>query len=140
LPVAAYETALNYKTNNFDEIFKIEASYYESMDNNEISCMTKKHKEIYIDSNGNVHPCCFLGIGSQNVNLAFDIIQYNKWLERNLKNHQTDAKIHALEDILNSNFLTKIENTWNKKHSEGRMMCCTKMCSKEKSAKDKLYI
>jgi MoaA/NifB/PqqE/SkfB family radical SAM enzyme len=140
LPVNVYKTTLDYKTNNFDDIFQSEASYYAPMDDNEISCMTKKHKEIYIDSNGNVHPCCFLGIGSQNVNLAFDIIQYNKWLERNLASDYTNAKIHSLEDIVNSDFLTRIEDTWNKKHSEGRMMCCTKMCSKEKSAKDKLYI
>jgi MoaA/NifB/PqqE/SkfB family radical SAM enzyme len=140
LPVTAYKTALDYKTNNFDSIFEGEALHYKDLDDNEISCMTKNHKEIYIDSNGHVHPCCFLGIGSQNVNLAFDIIQYNTWLRRNLEKDQVNAKVHPLEDIINSDFLKKIEDTWKKKHSEGRMMCCTKMCSKEKSAKDKLYI
>ena len=84
--------------------------------------------------------CCFLSVGSQNVNLAFDSLQYFKWLENNLTEDQNNAILYPLEDIINSGFLSKIEQTWSKTHEEGRMMCCTQMCSKNKSAKDKLYI
>ena len=135
-----FEKSLLNNTQHYEKIFKKEALRYKEQDENEISCMTKNNGEVYIDSAGKVHPCCFLSVGSQNVNLAFDSLQYFKWLENNLTEDQNNAILYPLEDIINSGFLSKIEQTWSKTHEEGRMMCCTQMCSKNKSAKDKLYI
>ena len=130
-----FEKSLLNNTQHYEKIFKKEALRYKEQDENEISCMTKNNGEVYIDSAGKVHPCCFLSVGSQNVNLAFDSLQYFKWLENNLTEDQNNAILYPLEDIINSGFLSKIEQTWSKTHEEGRMMCCTQMCSKNKSAK-----
>ena len=135
-----YKTAWSQRDNNFNYVLDEELKDYEKLDGTEISCMTKNSKEIYIDSNGNVHPCCFLGIGSQNITLSGDTMQYHKWLKENIELDKTNAKNYSLRQILDTNFLSKIENTWNKTHKEGRLMCCTNMCLRNKSATDKLYV
>lgn len=140
LPVDVYTQAFDNLVNYYDDAIEKETKLYQHMDGSEISCMTKNNKEIYIDSQGNVHPCCFLGIGSQNVSLAIDIMQYNKWVNDKMNNGELNATIHPLNEILDKTYFQYIEDSWAKTHEEGRMMCCTKMCSKNKSPKDKLYL
>lgn len=140
LPIETFQTDWQHKNNDYEKIIQKEIDNYKHLDGINISCMTKNNKEIYIDSAGHLHPCCFLGIGAQNVTLAHDSLQYHKWLEKNIQVNETNLKIHNLREVMNSDFLHKIEDTWNLSHCEGRMMCCSKMCSVEYSPRKRLYI
>jgi MoaA/NifB/PqqE/SkfB family radical SAM enzyme len=139
-PPDVYTAAFNNTVEHYNDIIAKESKLYEYMDGSEISCMTKNSKEIYIDSAGNVHPCCFLGIGSQNVSLAIDIMQYHMWIKDRMDTGELNATLHPLNEILDKNYFQPVEDSWSKTHAEGRMLCCTKMCSKNKSPKDKLYL
>jgi len=140
LPMESYEWRLD-NNNKFTElVLKEHGERFVDLDGTEISCMTKNNKEIYIDSNGNVHPCCFLGIGSQNVSLDLNNVQYNKWLEKNIDLEKTNAKNYTVKQILETDFLSKIEKLWELSHCNGRLTTCTSMCLKNKSPRDILYI
>ena len=140
LPLDAYQESWQVKNDYYDEVVAIEVEKFAHLDDTGISCMTKNNKEVYIDSAGYLHPCCFLGIGGQNVTLAYDSIQYNKWLEDNIELDANNVKLHSLKHIMDSKFLGAIEETWAKTHKDGRMMCCSKMCSKKYSPTERLYI
>lgn len=141
-PLEAYKKVRQDKIDYYEDVFKTELENFVHLDNTEISCMTQTRGEVYIDSNGDVHPCCFLGLGSQNVTLSFDILQYYKLLEENTKLNERNAKHHTLRNIIDNQtqVFNLIENSWNKKHEDGRMMCCSKMCVKDHSPKENLYL
>lgn len=123
--------------NDFDKIYQQHSPDY--LDGTEIDCMSVDHKEIYVDSDGGVHPCCFLGMASQYIQPGLDEIQYYKWISKNIGHSQINAKIHKLEDIVDSNYFTMIAQTWKLSHKNGRIATCSKMCSKKKNQKDNLY-
>jgi MoaA/NifB/PqqE/SkfB family radical SAM enzyme len=108
-------------------------------DDVEISCMTKNTKEIYIDSKGIVHPCCFLGV-NYGANLkSADYIQYSEWLESTVNMEQINALHHPLEEIMQQSYMDEIEKNWSGSHRGDRLMCCTRMCAVKKGIKDGLY-
>lgn len=123
------------------EYLKKELAAFSYLDNTEISCMTSNNREIYVDSNGDVHPCCFLGVESKLHNGTPDALQYQHWLETNIDKNQINAKIHSLKDIVDSAFFKKIEETWSRTHEDGRMLCCSRMCAKKpKNYTNNLYV
>ncbi len=123
------------------EYLKKELAKFLYLDDTGINCMTANNKEIYVDSNGNVHPCCFLGVESQLHNGTADALQYQTWLENNIDKTQINAKNRSLKDIVNSEFFEKIEETWSRTHEDGRLLCCSKMCAKKtKNYTANLYV
>lgn len=140
MPLNIYKNVIDNLNQNFEDINKFQSQKFSHLDGTEISCMTKESKEVYVDSNGNVHPCCFLGNGSQNVSIDFKNIQYHKWLEKNIDLEKTNLKNYSLKEILETNFLNKIEKTWSLSHCNGRLMTCSSMCLKNKNTGENLYI
>lgn len=109
------------------------------LDDVEISCMTKDTGEIYISSDGVVHPCCFLGVNQGPLLHSIDYLQYTQWLEDNVRLEEVNALNYTIEEILELDYMLKIESTWSQSHKDGRMMCCTKMCAKKTGTKNGLY-
>lgn len=139
-PRDAYIRNWQVKNENYDDLYTKEAENYQHLDGTEISCMTKNSGEIYIDSRGYLHPCCFLGIGGYNVTVAYDSLQYYRWLQQNAMREENNCMKHQIRDILNSTYLDGIEKTWNLTHNQGRMFTCSKMCSKKYSPRERLYV
>lgn len=117
-----------------------EKSRHTQFDSVEIDCMTKDNSEIYIDSRGRVHPCCFLGVGTQDNLLSAEHIQYQEWLNRTVTVDEIDATQRPLREILEQGYLQQIEANWQQSHSGDRLMCCTKMCASKKSLRGGLYV
>jgi MoaA/NifB/PqqE/SkfB family radical SAM enzyme len=105
-----------------------------------ISCMTKSIKEIYVDSNGVVHPCCFLGVNYGIETDSIDHIQYTEWLNRTVNTDKINAKLNSIQSILQSSYLAVIERNWNSTHHQDRLMCCTRMCGVKGGLKKGLYV
>ena len=102
-------------------------NFYKTLDDvpRNINCMAKIKKEIYVQSNGQVYPCCWIG----------------KYPDTNWNSPGTDqtrliAKHNnALEVGIESaiNWFKELEKTWTLgKVSKGQHFSCNKFCGKEK--------
>ncbi len=137
LPIEKYQSDVAEVYNS--KILDYEKKAMELHDDVKISCMTKNYKEIYIDSNGIVHPCCFLGVNYGVKLKSLDYVQYNEWLINNVDLDQINAFKHSLEEIMQNSYMFKIEKNWKQSHTEDRLMCCTRMCAVSKGIKNGLY-
>lgn len=105
-----------------------------------IDCMSIRNQEIYVDSLGGVHPCCFLGHVSQDADGIVNM-QYYQWLEENIGIENINAHTYGIEHILNeTDYFKKIEDTWAiDKHADGRIAQCTKHCQTLNNPIESLY-
>jgi MoaA/NifB/PqqE/SkfB family radical SAM enzyme len=109
-------------------------------DAREISCMSINNKEIFVDSLGGVHPCCFLGHVSQDADGIVNM-QYYEWVKTNIGFENINIHNNSIEHILdNTDYFSKIEATWAiEKHKDGRIAQCTKHCQMKNNPVDSLY-
>jgi len=113
------------------EILQNSLTDYKTLDNSEIDCMTKRVKEIYIDSNGIVYPCCFFGPASDSNSTDIQMQQYLEWRNSVITIDKIDASERPLKEILDeSGFLDSLEENWKKTHACGKLMTCTSICIK----------
>jgi hypothetical protein len=116
-------------------------------DADKISCYVKENREIYIDANYVMLPCCILG------SLAFLNIDYNREYYKkhnvydSVSNYDAgyglnesfnqlieelggynalDVRYHSIYSILSSNTWQQI---WEQKWKDRTSACCIKMCS-----------
>jgi MoaA/NifB/PqqE/SkfB family radical SAM enzyme len=134
LPLFAYENML------YDALITNHGPNFDFLNDTEIQCMASDNKEIYIDASGGIHPCCFLGHSSNNASAAPEAVQYLNWFEERYKSDFINAKKHTIKEIVNGGYFQSIVDSWNKTHSDGRIITCTKMCAKNKNIKDKLWV
>lgn len=106
----------------------------------EIDCMSMRNKEIYVDAQGGVHPCCFLGHVSQDADGIINL-QYRDWIEENIGLDTINArKQGGIDKVVNSDYFEKIADTWAiHKHVDGRIAQCTKMCAVQHNPVKELY-
>jgi len=113
---------------------------YETEETYDIKCQAVHETgniEVYLNSNGDVRPCCHLGVeldrnqqgsvGKQLKNLFSPPTKFN-------------LNVNSLETILGY-FDEIIENNWKKTHEEGRCMKCSMNCgSPTQTNTDRLYV
>lgn len=86
----------------------------------EIQCKAQKFKQMYVSANGVVSPCCWLDFSWQLPNQDNRVDYMDAvGLFPNLNNH-------SLQDIFESEYFKKIEDTWAVKP----LMECSKQCGK----------
>jgi MoaA/NifB/PqqE/SkfB family radical SAM enzyme len=109
------------------------AQYLEYLDTNYdkgIDCMTARDKEIYIDSKGNLYPCCFLGHASQPA-ISRENIFFRKWIEENVGWDKINLFNYSIEEIISGPYFSLISQTWDVTHGEGKIRTCSLMCSSD---------
>ena len=116
-------------------------SYEKDLDKNFIKC--KSHydhfSEVYINAEGILFPCCFVGT-------RFDSI-VDSFLDRQLKNKITprlndlDLNVRSLNEIIESGVLEEIfTESWTKENiRHGKMAYCAETCG-QNSPLDRLYL
>jgi len=92
----------------------------------EIDCYSKKHREIYIAANGEIYPCCWLGFyplikkGNPSMYQLRPLVKENNAFDYGIE--------HAIV------WLNQIESTWNKTVPEGKIYNCNDTCGKRASS------
>ena len=87
-----------------------------------IDCYAKKNTEIYVSANGEIYPCCWLGFyplskqGNPSTFQLRPLITENNAIEYGIE--------HAIA------WFNRIENTWNKTVSDGKIYTCNETCGK----------
>ena len=94
--------------------------------------MAKNGKELFIDAEGGIHPCCFLGHSSV-YTTGYNNEQYRQFAEN------FNTKI-SIKDALSSNsYFSKIEKSWSREYIGNRIKTCSDMCSVKYNQLDDLY-
>ena len=95
-----------------------------------ISCEVKKTKSIYISSEGEIYPCCYLGFSPNTY--GNKLFAQNSYLQaanaqlRPLISHN-NALIYPLEECIQ--WFNKIEQSWNQPNfKSGKLMTCNSQC------------
>lgn len=122
--ISAYqsETVINFdpKNNTYE-------SFRATTESASICCESKQRNELYIDVEGRLLPCCYLGAAVYTLDPTdqYDGF-YQHWI-----NHNQDLSLfaHAWEDILVSNYYKELEASWTKKYGEGRLLVCSAICA-----------
>jgi molybdenum cofactor biosynthesis enzyme MoaA len=138
LPKFVYESIAKHHIYDFDKIYKMK---FHDTDNKTtcISCYSYNTNEIYIDSEGIVYPCCWLGHASQTSIFDFGNLQFINWIKQNVDILKINALNYSLEEILNSNYFDKISKTWELSNSQGKLQTCVLMCDKNENLLNLLY-
>lgn len=90
--------------------------------NRHISCYSKNTKEIYIAANGEVYPCCWLGYYPTYSTTKPDSERLKTIVSNN------NALDVGIEQAIN--WFSKIEQTWDKSVSDGKLYTCNYTCGK----------
>jgi len=93
----------------------------------ELNCMSKIKSEIYIDCNGLVYPCCYMGFKPDSYGHGRWHQPINKQLKNIVKNN--NALEFGLENAIQ--WFAEIEKCWNiDKFDNGRLLVCDSNCGK----------
>lgn len=119
---------------------KLDYSKYIESESAKIDCKAvhdNGHIEVYFNSNGDVRPCCHIGVEIDR--------NFHEPVGRQLKQilgHDSlyNLNTNSLENILEL-FDIRIEGTWEKKHNEGRCVKCSLQCGTANEVDQKrLYV
>lgn len=115
-------------------------SYMDERYTDGIDCMSIRDQEIYIDSQGYVYPCCFLGQSGQ-VSRSNESRIFRKWIEDNIGWDNISLHNKSIREIIESEYFSKISHTWDMNHVNGKITMCSLMCSSDckKNAVRNLY-
>lgn len=93
----------------------------------DITCAAKKQQSVYIAANGEVYPCCWLGLYPQ----TYGHGQYHQAANAQFKDliKNNNALEHSLEECIQ--WFKEIEKTWKISTFEaGRLVICNDNCGK----------
>jgi len=85
-----------------------------------ITCKAVKYKQIYVAASGNVGPCCWMDF-KEKLHKQYTRIDYMDKIGEFPNLHE-----QSLEDIFNSGYFNRIENTW----ANDPVYECAKQCGK----------
>lgn len=100
---------------------------YSKKPKNNIDCLAKKNNRIYMSSNGDIYPCCWLGFSP----LTYDeeLHSGNDQLKVLMKNVKNNAITHGLETAIE--WFNLIEESWKKdSFQSGKLYRCDLYCGK----------
>lgn len=131
------------RTNSVDSL--IEKNDFSNFDSCGIKCKSriidgmKKGVEIFIDSHGNVMPCCYIGTHLQGIYSDIPSMQLVNQLNLYGWDHFS-LKKYSLEEIFNNGHLNRLyADSWEKKSvKEGKLAYCAQTCGVESSI-DKIF-
>ena len=90
-------------------------------------CMSLKHNEIYIDSDGGIHPCCYLGHINQEALPIAELAYHRKWVEDTIGFDNINALKRPMKEIIDDYFV-RIEQSWSKTFAQGGNPMCVFKC------------
>ena len=99
--------------------------HYNDPVKNTISCETINKKSIYISSNGEVYPCCYLGFYPRTYDPS--LVQGNDQIKELLNGVENNVLVKPLEDCIS--WFNLVEQSWTKEtFQEGRLWRCNHHC------------
>lgn len=111
----------------FGQILKEERSFTNYAQRTEITCQARKRSSIYIDFEGSVWPCCWVGTLKYQDHATKNRVNYDKLVERFGEGFNS-MENHSLEEILSHPwYVADLENSWR---TSGPKNPCLATCSR----------
>lgn len=132
----------NYQ-DKVENVYKELVKYdWRKLDSCSIKCKAKKDwggKELFIDSDGRVLPCCYIGTHLNGTHTDLKSLQLHKHMNDYGWDH-FDLNKHTIKEILEAGHLDRVfADTWKKDSVvEGRLAYCSDVCGEE-SRIDRIY-
>jgi len=124
----ALKDAKNYKAEIFYTNKEEAISRYSYVEDYDIECKAlSEYSEVFLNPNGDIVPCCFLGQIINEHHPTDDIItreNFKPFSQMNLNNSSIESILGILDD--------KIASKWGCSHKEGRSVTCSKVCGVRK--------
>jgi MoaA/NifB/PqqE/SkfB family radical SAM enzyme len=110
-------------------------NYKTVLANSEIECYVQNNKEIYIDAQKKVFPCCFLASAPYNYRL--ETLPYDESNTLSIVRHikyqqleQYDNLVNSLGGIENLSAVNRWQDAWDVYWNEKKLITCARVCGK----------
>lgn len=110
-----------YKLKPSSDSKRINLRMIEDSPSCEINCKVKSQKNLYVDAQGNVFPCCWIGSIVYQAPISPSRIDYKT---RNIEHLNLNNT--TLDEIFDSGYFEQIENTWK----DRPLTECSRQCGK----------
>jgi MoaA/NifB/PqqE/SkfB family radical SAM enzyme len=121
-PVDNAQTLMKWKKEYYNNSTK-----YPNAPKNKIDCFAKKNNRIYMSSNGDIYPCCWLGFAPQTYDEELHV--GNSQLKSLMKDVKNNAIKYGLETAMA--WFNLVEESWKKNTFEsGKLYRCDMYCGK----------
>jgi hypothetical protein len=116
-------------------------NYKEIVKKSEISCFAKNNNEVYIDAQGNLFPCCFIGMTPYNYYEDTELVypirhemmdQYQNLISDFGGIEKLNAKTTGIKNIIDGDVY---QNIWSKYWTDPKMIVCARTCGKNEISK-----
>ena len=141
----AGNTIYNLQPATGNQIVFIDANmiknYKTIVKNSEISCFAKNNNEVYIDAQGNLFPCCFIGMTPYNYYETTELVysirhemmsQYQGLITDFGGLEKLNAKTYGIKNIIDGDVY---QNIWGKYWTDPKMIVCARTCGKNEISK-----
>lgn len=111
------------------DIVKEKEAWHNAAEKSCIDCQSIKNRDAYIDVETHLFPCCFLA-GAKHTLSPIENPKdgyYDLWTKFGGDNIK--LSLNSWESIINGDFFKTIQDSWNKKFLEGRLVVCSMVCS-----------
>lgn len=104
------------------------------------------HNDLYVEADGTVHPCCFVGLAYGSVKSIYDKGGHVDYMYRQMFEEQEkigynkfNLNHNTIENILSDKLLHSMYNAkWDRNVEDGKILACVNYCGK-KNALDTIF-
>jgi MoaA/NifB/PqqE/SkfB family radical SAM enzyme len=135
---------LKNKVDQFDETIEADelGNYEEKLNKTNIKCksLSDNFSEIYVNAEGILFPCCYVGTQFDSGIDSFQVRQIKSKVNAKIK--ELDLNLRDLITIIKSGILEEIfTKSWDKESIRyGKMAYCAEMCGNESNELNRLYV
>lgn len=128
IPLYRHDNVSNLPYESYDkfipEKFNLSDARFSEYDNVEIQCKSLERKELFLNFEGYVLPCCYVGTlygNGPNQQQFKDEYDWDKF----------SLVTHTLEEVVDN--LSVIKDSWSKTTADGKILTCSQTCNKGKN-------
>jgi hypothetical protein len=127
---------------DFKKIFRSPKEYTSELEHTEIEpkCNSNNKKTFYVNSSGDLLPCCWFDSAINNSYHRIDEYQFKKWHYSQTRTSSINLNTSNFQTIVNGLYYQNLKDTWKKKScSDGKLYVCSEACGKNNN-RDEIYV
>ena len=127
---------------NFKKVFRSPKEYTSELEHREIQpkCDANNKKTFYVNSKGELLPCCWFDSAINNSYHRIDEYQFKKWHYSHTQTSSINLNTSNFQTIVDGLYYQNLKDTWSKKScSDGKLYVCSEACGKNNN-RDQIYV
>lgn len=135
-------TGKEEEPDDFKQMFRQPEEYIAELDSREIEpkCDINGKKTFYVNSKGELLPCCWFDSAINNSYHRIDEYQFKKWHYSQTAQSTINLNRSSFKDIIEGVYYKNLRETWKKKScADGKLFVCSEACGKNNN-RDEIYV